>query len=387
MITARQLKARETSAGAGRCRLFPAAALTFLFLFTILMSPARVRGALSTEEGNAKAAFSDAPLTYTTYITKTSIRFTFTKRKDLTGYLIYMSDRSSGGYKRVARSKTRVYRVRDLLPGKTYYFKMRGYRKDGNGCRYTRWTGPAPLSCPLRRGKSTLKKLLQTGFMPLGSTMYVWGGGWNEADNGAGVEAVTIGVSPRWRQFYLEQDPSYDHNTTRYQIHDGLDCSGYVGWCIYNILNTQSGKKGYVMYAKDMCASFASRGWGEYIPAGRVTGHRAGDIMCNSGHVWIVVGECSDGSVVILHCSPPGVILCGTPSRTGKSNSRAAALAAKYMKTHHPDWYRKFPVFTRDSSYLTGYNQMRWDLSGDSVMTDPDGFAQMTADQILARLP
>ena len=363
------------------------AVLALMLAFTKSISPVPVSGASLPADRTEKAAFSDAPLVYTTYITKTSIRFTFTKRKDLTGYLIYMSDRASGGYKRVAKSKIRTYRVMNLLPGKTYYFKMRGYKKNGTKYRYTKWTGPVPLSCPQKRGKSSLKKLLQTGFIPLGSTMYVWGGGWNEADNGAGVEAVTIGVSPRWRQFYLEQTSSYNYNNTRYQIHDGLDCSGYVGWCIYNILNTQSGKKGYVMYAEDMCANFASRGWGTYIPASRVTDYRAGDIMCNEGHVWIVVGECSDGSVVILHCSPPGVILCGTPSRTGAANSRAVALARKYMKKYHPDWYRKFPDCTRDSSYLNSYNQMRWDLSGDSVMSDPDGFAQMTADQVLSRLP
>ena len=239
------------------------------------------------------------------------------------------------------------------------------------------------FTLPLKKGKSTLKRLLETGLQPLGRTMYVWGGGWNEADTGAGKEAVTIGVSEQWERFFQMQDSSYDYRDTRYQIHDGLDCSGFVGWCIYNILNTQNGHKGYVMEAKKMCRNYASRGWGSYRPASSVNDYRAGDIMCNSGHVWIVVGSCTDGSVVILHSSPPGVILCGTPTPEGSRSSKAVRLAARYMKNYRPKWYRMFPSCSRDISYLTSYHQMRWDLSGNSVMTDPDGFAGKSADQIL----
>ena len=358
-----------------------------LFLLFGILS----RGAVINAQGpevfsEPKAAFSEKPLEASVYVGKTSIKFTFAKRPDLTGYLLYQSDREGSGYKRIAKSRSRAVWVRDLIPGKTYYFKARGYRIRNRIHYYTKMTEIMKLSCPVKKGKSTLKKLLETGFQPLGSTMYIWGGGWNEADTGSGIEAVTIGVSPRWREFSRWQDSSYNYQLTRYQIHDGLDCSGFVGWCIYNILNTESGKKGYVMSASKMCRDFASRGWGRYIPAGSVTDYRAGDIMCSSGHVWIVVGSCTDGSVVILHSSPPGVILCGTPSRAGAADSQAVRLARNYMKKHYPDWYRRFPDCARGSSYLTDYNQMRWDISGRSVMTDPDGFAQMTANRILKLL-
>ncbi len=233
---------------------------------------------------------------------------------------------------------------------------------------------------------STLKELLTVALEPVGSTMYVWGGGWNEADTGAGVEARTIGVSAQWKKFFNQQTSSYNYQNTRYQIHNGLDCSGYIGWCIYNILNTEDGNEGYVMYASQMAKNFANRGWGSYKSKSKVKDYKAGDIMSSSGHVWMVVGQCSDGSVVLLHSSPPGVQLCGTPSSSGKSSSEAVKLAQKYMKKYYPSWYRKYPDCSRGSSYLRDYSQMRWDVSGKSIMTDPDGYRNKSADQILKDL-
>lgn len=245
---------------------------------------------------------------------------------------------------------------------------------------------PLTAQASFSKKAPTLKALLLTGLQPVGSTMYVWGGGWNKADTGAGTEARTIGVSPKWKRFFKKQTSGYDYRTTRYQISNGLDCSGYIGWCIYNIMNTKNGKKGYVMLADKMASNFASRGWGTYTPAAAVKNYRAGDIMSSSGHVWMVVGACSDGSVVLLHSSPPGVRLAGTPSSGGKTNSRAVKLAKYYMKKYFPEWYAKYPDCTAGSSYLTQYAQMRWDISGDAVMTDPDKYRNKSADRILRDL-
>lgn len=216
--------------------------------------------------------------------------------------------------------------------------------------------------------------------------MYVWGGGWNVSDTAAGPEACTIGISPRWKEFFQMQSSSYDYHTSRFQIHDGLDCSGYVGWCIYNLLNTQNGKAGYVMPAYKMAENFASRGWGTFIPQDRVVDYCAGDIMSSRGHVWIVIGQCSDGSVVLLHSSPPGVQLCGTPSPEGDPASHAVSLAEYCMKTFYPKWYQKYPDCSRDSSYLHDYSQMRWDVSGDALLTDSDGYQNKCAASILELL-
>lgn len=233
---------------------------------------------------------------------------------------------------------------------------------------------------------STLKTLLSTALEPVGSTMYIWGGGWNEADTGAGTEAVSVGVSAQWKTFFEQQTSSYDYRTTRYQIANGLDCSGYIGWCIYNILNTTDGNEGYVMKASQMAGNFAARGWGTYRSASSVTDYRAGDIMSSSGHVWMVVGQCEDGSVVLLHSSPPGVRMCGTPTASGSTSSQAIQLATAYMKNYYPEWYSKYPSCSVATSYLTGYAQMRWDTSGNSIMTDPEGYLDMSAAEILADL-
>lgn len=316
----------------------------------------------------------------------TGVTLSWTKRADLTGYQVYRTNSSGGSRKLVKSTKSSRVTLSGLKQGSTCYYRVRGYQKKNGRTKYTGYSKVIKVKIPLAGQKSTLKKLLLTGLQPVGSTMYVWGGGWNKADTGAGKEARTIGVSSRWKKFFQKQTSKYDYRKTRYQISDGLDCSGYIGWCIYNILNTQNGKEGYVMLAQKMAKNFASRGWGAYTSAGKVKSYRAGDIMSSSGHVWMVVGQCSDGSVVLLHSSPPGVRLAGTPSRSGKTSSKAVKLAKSYMKKYFPEWYKKYPGCTASRSYLTQYAQMRWDISGDAVMTDPDGYRNMSAEQILKDL-
>ncbi len=232
----------------------------------------------------------------------------------------------------------------------------------------------------------TLKNFLKIAMQPVGTTMYVWGGGWNEADTGSGVESVSIGLSPGWKAFYEKQTSGYNYKNTRYQVHDGLDCSGYVGWAIYNLFHTRNGESGYVMGAKKMAETFAGYGWGDYREAGAVADFKPGDIMSASGHVYIVVGACNDGSIVIVHSSPPGVQLCGTATPEGLENSRAVRLAGKYMSRYFPEWHRRYPVCSRNESYLNTYGQMRWSIGKDGTLKDPDGISNMPAEQVLKML-
>lgn len=232
--------------------------------------------------------------------------------------------------------------------------------------------------------RTTLLKFLQTALQPVGKTMYIWGGGWNEEDTGSGAEAVSIGVAPAWEQFFRQQDSAYNYQNTRYQIHNGLDCSGYVGWTIYNAFNSESGHSGYVMKADKMAQTFAvDYGWGTYTPAASVRDYRAGDIMSSSGHVYIVAGQCEDGSVVLMHASPPGVMISGTTTRGGSYGSQAISLARQYMKTYYPDWYAKFPDSSRGTYYLTSFSRMRWRLGGNCLMKDPEGLRKKSAGDVL----
>lgn len=220
--------------------------------------------------------------------------------------------------------------------------------------------------------------LLRIAVEPVGSTMYIWGGGWNEEDTGAGTEAVTLGVSPQWAQFAALQGSDYNYKNHRYQIHDGLDCSGYVGWVVYNVMETTNGRPGYVCSSTDMSRMLADRGLGDYISAEDMDQWLPGDIMSMKGHVWISLGMCDDGSVLLVHASPPGVILCGTTLPDG-GDSQAITLAERIMAEHYPDWYSRYPRCDRPFSYLEKSSAMRW---SSVMLSDEEGLREMSAEEV-----
>lgn len=314
----------------------------------------------------------------------------WSRQKEADGYVVeYAANKKFQKYvkKKIVRknSVTKVT-LNKLKEGKKYYIRIKAYKVINHKKVYgkpsrimAKKIKKEPPQATAQPGKRALLNLLLTAKIPLGHTMYVWGGGWNEEDTGAGIEAVSIGESPQWRAFYEMQNSSYNYRNTRYQIHDGLDCSGYVGWTVYNVMESADGGAGYVEKASGMAESFASKGWGIYTPAGNVTDWKPGDIMSMSGHVWISLGMCGDGSVVLMHASPPGVILCGTKLSDG-SRSQAIELAESYMRNYYPDWYGKYPDCARDASYLTSSGQMRWSLS---VLEDKEGIQKMGAEEVL----
>lgn len=305
-------------------------------------------------------------------------------------YYLQSNGRRAGGWQSIGKYRYYFDRTTGVrakgwteIDGYSYYFNKNGrllkncYTPDG---AYVDAEGK-------KLKKSTLKEFLQIALKPVGSTMYVWGGGWGAADDGGNIDARTIGVSPQWRRFFNQQNAWYDYRTTRYQSRNGLDCSGFVGWAIYNAFNTKSGNSGYVHLAQHMTRIFSAKGWGTYTAAGAVRNYRAGDIMSTSdGHVYIVIGSCSDGSVVLVHSSPCGVQISGTYTRSGNTNSKAVQLARKYMKKYYPKWYAKYPNCSRGTSYLTRYSQMRWKLTGNCMMSDPDHYADKNAAKILKDL-
>lgn len=229
----------------------------------------------------------------------------------------------------------------------------------------------------------TVSELMSVAIRPIGKCLYVYGGGWNESDNGAGIEAMTMGVSDNWIAFYNQNDKSYDYKQTRYRIHNGLDCTGYVGWCMYQIFSDCYSNTGYVYQSRNMANAYAEIFNGTLIRKSHVTDYQCGDVMCSSGHVYIVLGQCLDKSVVLLHASPPNVSLCGTYTPNGNQNSEAIWLARQYMKAYFSECYEKYSRCFRNVSYLTDYDQMRWN---ETVLEDTDGYRHMTADQILSDL-
>ncbi len=243
---------------------------------------------------------------------------------------------------------------------------------------------PTPAPTLPQPGILSLENLLRTALLPVGNTMYVWGGGWNEADTGAGTEALTLGLSEQWANYAATQDSTYNYKNTRYQIHDGLDCSGYMGWVLFNVFQTEnatSEEDGYVMSSTKMAETFSDYGWGEYLTTD-ITQWKPGDICSMSGHVWMSLGMCEDGSVLLLHSSPPGVRICGTRLSDG-SDSRAIALAKQIMSTRYPDWYNRYPACDVGYNYLTDSKIMRWNTE---TLADESGMQEMTAAEISSLL-
>jgi hypothetical protein len=66
-----------------------------------------------------------------------------------------------------------------------------------------------------------------------------------------------------------------------------------------------------------------------------------------------VIGECIDGSVLLVHSSPAGVQINGTTKPASDSgDSEAITLATEYMHKYYPKWDDKFG----SKPYMRAYN-------------------------------
>lgn len=230
---------------------------------------------------------------------------------------------------------------------------------------------------------NTVKNLLLSALEPVGNCLYVYGGGWNEEDTAAGIEALTYGVSPRWHEFFLKSDRSYDHRNHMYEIHNGLDCTGYVGYSLFQVFGHEYSNNGYVFASRNAANGYLSLFGGSVIPPASVKDRLPGDIMTKDGHVYLTIGECSDGSVLLMHASPPNVTLSGTPTPSGVSQSEAYLLAHEYMETIAPESHSRYENCSRGLGYLTEYSLYRFP---EDVLADPDGYRNMTPSEIMADL-
>ena len=238
---------------------------------------------------------------------------------------------------------------------------------------------------------ATIETLLETALQPVGSTMYIWGGGWDDADSEAGGTSTRIGLSLQWEAFAKQQDATYDFEQHRYERENGLDCSGYVGWVLYNTFETKDGQPGYVTTSTDLAESLANRGWGILIHNPKT--FTPGDIVSMKGHVWIVLGTCEDGSVLLVHSSPPGVSVCGTNAvyvdgeyqeemGDGKK-SMAVTLAEAYMTTYHSNWQEKYPNRLVGENYVEDVVVFRW---SENTMLDANKTQSLSAEEILEKI-
>lgn len=303
------------------------------------------------------------------------------------GYEVFEKTEETGIFLKVKETERCKLILKNKKRGNVYQYKVRAYKKKGGKKRIYSAFGTIVETTVARDSTSTIKNFLTTALTPVGSTMYIWGGGWNKADTGAGADGLRIGMNSNWRKFCNKQKSSYNYRKHRFAFGKGLDCSGFVGWSIYNINKTKNGKQGegYVTKASKAASVYAKYGWGTYKKAKAVKDWKAGDIMSSSTHVYIVIGSCSDGSVVLVHSSPAGVRLSGTPNKKGQTNSQAVKLAKKYMK-RYPSWYKRYPSCEKGKSYLTDYAQFRWKTGKGKMISDPDGYQNKNAKQVLKDL-
>lgn len=270
-------------------------------------------------------------------------------------------------------------------------------------------------------GKRTLKNYLQTAMNPVGTALYVYGGSWDWQDVNSSNQALTIGLPQSWIDFFQQQDANYTymndddpahsyypHNSWNQYYYAGVDCSAYIGWTVYNVMHTESTTNdlsdGYVMSAVKMAKTFADKGWGTWTRD--IKSFKPGDIFSMSGHVWTVLGVCDDGSIVFLHSTPSdskagqgggGVQLSAlNPNSDNDKNCEAYKLVTKYMTKYYPEWSTRYDAVLRSyDSYATPASgseysktwsgNFSWNLDGTGL-TDPDGYADMSAAEILADL-
>ncbi len=249
-------------------------------------------------------------------------------------------------------------------------------------------------------GLRTLKNLLTTALTPLGSALYVYGGGWNQKDTGAGPQAVHIGLAPEWCGFFRAQSRCYSYRDydpvsgENVYYYAGLDCSGYLGWTVYNTLHDRDGLPGYVCSAVSMAGDFARRGWGCLVEAGEEIPLRPGDICSITGHVWLCMGTCDDGSVLLAHSTPshsragcPGGGVQLSALSLNHSNCCDAMALAETVMRRCPAWYSRYAPVKKPWEVYTAFSGgvFRWALDG-GILTDPEGFNNLSAGAVLSRI-
>jgi len=277
-------------------------------------------------------------------------------------------------------------------------------------------------------GLRTLKNFISTAFQPVGTTLYVFGGGWDFQDLGTSYEGRTIGISINWVKFFDDQNINYtyrddaNHNNTYYPFGEynqyyyaGLDCSGFVGWSIYNnIYNDSLSHPGLVTNARKIANNLEKENYGKWMHTVNGSTYsnpnytllanelKVGDILSTSGHVMIVLGKCNDGSFIILHSTPSnsksgkpggGVQMSAVNIKeSGSTNCEAYKLCEEYMNKHFKKWSERYNVIVTPTETVFNFKDdvpttglFHWDLT-NGIITDPDNYSLKSASEILKDL-
>ncbi len=255
-------------------------------------------------------------------------------------------------------------------------------------------------------GERTVANFLRTALAPAGTALYVYGGGWDWQDTGSSVQSTTLGVSPDWVRFfnsqtadytYKNEDPAnsfYPFGGYNEYYYAGLDCSGFLGWALYNTFETEDGQTGYVSASTGLAKRLSQMGYGSFD---KETKTLPGDIISIKGHVWISLGTCADGSTLILH-STPAKSRTGFPgggvelSAIGSSaDCEAYRLAGDYMSTNCPSWYERYDIVLADPGTYFSFGdesagRFSWATESGAALSDPEGIRSLSPEGVLQML-
>ena len=263
---------------------------------------------------------------------------------------------TEGMSKRLESIQIRLVPKGGPAPGSTYA----PFRKPVNSYKI-------PYAQPIS-GTRTIRNLLRTALVPCGRTLYSWGGG-------HGPDTNLAGMPQGWVDYFESHSSStFEPQYTYIQYWNGVDCSGYSSWVV---ANTTGDRSGSAILAQNVAQAYTNRGWTGLYGTDNKTFKPGDFVSVLYGHIWISLGQCSDGSVLLIHSGGNGIQLSGT-------GGKAMAMASYYMKKYFPYW----PYETADYSWLLGERSYtaRWHTDGRGLLTDPDGMQNMSAEQVMQLL-
>lgn len=282
---------------------------------------------------------------------------------------------------------------------------------------------PAPTPTPVKPtfpeskmvpGKRTLKNFLATALAPTGKVLWVVGGGWNYDDTGADDAVRSIGMSQKWLDFFNSEDADYDLYDTwpvegKNVFHEqGLDTTSYVGWSIYNTLFDKNLVNDGFVYLpdklveslSDYCDFESAQDLSSKTPSEIAASLAPGDFAIMPGqHVYIVVGSCKDGSLLISHMAM-GTSTTGAPGGSVQLNAvseggvecEASKLADSYMEKY-PEWTKRYSTMIKDINLYMNFYDYAVDPEANGVLhwkknilSDPEGYFKKSANEILIDL-
>ena len=137
------------------------------------------------------------------------------------------------------------------------------------------------------------------------------------------------------------------------------------------------------MDAEQIASSLTAYGYGTVTACSPSSTFKPGDIISISGHCYLVLGQCSDRSVLLIHSTPNGgVQVSGTVN--GGSSSQASRLAQSFMQQNYPAWWASFGGEGRQSvsasAYLNG-RKFSWTVNGQ--VGDSAGMQNKSPEQVL----